>query len=65
MSRSLALVLPLLALLAGCPRDVDEPPGAGDPCERIEDCNVSACGALRACVEGFCENRQSVHVPCR
>ena len=57
-------VVVLAFLLAGCPREVDVPPAHGDPCAALDDCNDRACGDLRACVDGFCEEGMSVYIPC-
>ena len=63
----LALAVALAGLLAGCPRDVVEPPRSPDavPCDRNEDCNGgAACGSLRVCVDKLCEQLPSLVVPC-
>lgn len=63
-------LLPLLVLfvVAGCPRDVQEPddPGGVPTCETVADCNDRTCGLLRACVDGLCEREEdaSLVVPC-
>lgn len=53
--------------LAGCPREPDAPtPLTGTPCEQLSDCNPSAsCGALKLCVDGYCEEGTSLLRPCR
>jgi hypothetical protein len=60
------LVLAALAL-GGCPRELEPPPAAGDPCVEVSDCNPDgmSCGELRMCVGGRCEAERSLRVPCR
>ncbi|MBN8616537.1 MAG: hypothetical protein J0L92_38485 [Deltaproteobacteria bacterium] len=69
MHRASRLILIALGVIAlgGCPRELEPPPAAGDPCATETDCNPSGvtCGALRLCVGGHCEAGQSLHVPCR
>ena len=64
MLRRLAIVLALA--LTGCPRQVTAPEPMGTtPCRQLTDCNPGAsCGALRLCVEGFCEAEPSLVRPC-
>jgi hypothetical protein len=64
--RSPWIVLAALAL-AGCPRELEPPPAAGDPCVDVSDCNPSgmSCGELRMCVGGRCEADRSLRIPCR
>jgi hypothetical protein len=67
---SVALVLGfgLSALfLGGCPRTPDAPePLTGTPCEQLSDCNEGvSCGAMRLCVDGYCEAGASLMRPCR
>jgi hypothetical protein len=54
-------------LLSGCPRTPDAPePLTGTPCEQLTDCNPGvSCGALRLCVDGYCEEGMSLMRPCR
>ena len=62
----ISLTLAVLAL-AGCPRELEPPPAAGDVCEEQAECNPPGmtCGELRLCVGGRCEAGRSLHVPCR
>ncbi len=55
-----------LTLVAGCPREPDAPePLSGTPCEQLTNCNPGrACGALKLCVDGFCEEGESLLRPC-
>jgi hypothetical protein len=67
--RFIGLFLPALALgslLGGCPREPEAPePGMGTPCEQLSDCNPEdSCGALTLCVDGFCEQDDSLIRPC-
>jgi hypothetical protein len=57
-------VIAIAFLFAGCPREVDVPPGGGDPCDTMADCNERTCGDLRACVAGSCEEGMSIYIPC-
>jgi hypothetical protein len=61
---SLALVS---VVLTGCPRELEPPPSAGEPCEENADCNPAgvSCGELTLCVGGRCEAGRSLRVPCR
>jgi len=54
-------------VLVGCPRELEPPPAAGDPCEENAECNPDGltCGELRLCVGGRCEAERSLRVPCR
>lgn len=64
--RVLAALVITLAL-AGCPREIDAPPAAGDPCSATSDCNPpgQSCGELRLCVYDRCEEGHSLRIPCR
>ncbi len=60
--------LALLALgLSGCPRQPNVPtPLSGTPCTQLSDCNGgTTCGALKLCVDGYCESGTSLLRPCR
>lgn len=72
--RRLGRSLPALVLggsfalaAAGCPREPEAPkPLMGTPCEQLTDCNPGReCGALRLCVDGYCEAGASLLRPCR
>lgn len=56
-----------VALVSGCPRQPDAPdPLSGTPCAQLSECNPGrACGALRLCVDGYCEAEASLLRPCR
>lgn len=62
-----ALVATLGVALTACPRPPDAPePLMGTPCEQLTDCNPGReCGALKLCVDGFCEADASLLRPCR
>ena len=66
--RSLLGCASLLVILfaTGCPRQPDAPePGMGTACEQLSDCNpTETCGALKLCVDGFCEAGRSLIRPC-
>jgi hypothetical protein len=63
--RRLFALCVLALVLAGCPREPRAPDPRGEACGNSEDCNGGAtCGALRACVEGFCEDQRSLIRPC-
>jgi len=66
--RPWCLSLFALALLAGCPRDAQEPRrGSAAACARYPDCNEGATCAdvpLKACVDKLCEHSPTLVVPC-
>lgn len=63
----LALGIGIALGVSGCPREPDAPePLMGTPCMQLTDCNPGrACGALKLCVDGFCEQDASLLRPCR
>lgn len=72
--RSLGRTLALLGFgaliaagVAGCPRTPEAPePLSGTPCDQLTVCNPGrSCGALKLCVDGFCEEGASLFRPCR
>jgi hypothetical protein len=55
-------------LLAGCPRETGMPDPSEDArtCTTVAECNEGrTCGLLSACVDGLCEDGQSLEIPCR
>ncbi|HEY8429038.1 MAG TPA: hypothetical protein VIL20_11715 [Sandaracinaceae bacterium] len=69
LGRSLAALGALVlsaSSLAGCPRQPEAPePLDGTPCEQLIECNPGrSCGALKLCVDGYCEEGFSLLRPC-
>ena len=64
--RRFAILIALAFSLTGCPKQVSAPePMGANPCRQLTDCNPGAsCGALRLCVDGFCEAQPSLVRPC-
>ncbi|MBK8169485.1 MAG: hypothetical protein IPK60_03970 [Sandaracinaceae bacterium] len=61
------LLVCALLLVAGCPRDnaIPDPPSDARACTSVADCNDGrVCGLLAACAAGFCEETQSLDLPC-
>ncbi|MDD9939721.1 MAG: hypothetical protein OXU20_01545 [Myxococcales bacterium] len=45
----------VVAGVSGCAEEIAAPAAEGDPCQRDGDCAPVACGGVRVCVRGRCE----------